>query len=249
MKLVVFAHTPSAETTARATRCSCCWKIRRRLRKQKNIAPKPLRHRVLPRQSALFRTLEEHRRASSRKSTADFVLLRGRRWCRSVTAWKMFLLPAPASQSRLPRLAGMLVAARFFKKINPALARRRAAKWMKPIGSIRTRSLTYRMKCARLGIVLWNSTGATRKNSWRKNAVVSGGHSRPLPAVAEKILPLRRARIGAEKIRRGNFGPAHDPAKTVKSFTVRRSSPARRACRRDWKASRWPMKNRRCNSG
>ena len=146
-------------------------------------------------------------------------------WCRfryGVT--NFYYVPAPGKPVALYRdWLVMLLCRPFFKKIILHWHGGGMAKWLETVGSMRTRSFTYRlMKNADLSIVLTEfGRRDAEKLTARQIIIVSSGVPDPCPQFDEKILPRRRARADALKnFLSGQSVPANEANAAIRVLFV-----------------------------
>ncbi|HTA95902.1 MAG TPA: glycosyltransferase family 4 protein, partial [Verrucomicrobiae bacterium] len=124
-------------------------------------------------------------------------------WCRfRYGVENFYYVPAPGKPVALYRdWLVMLLCRPFFKKIILHWHGGGMAKWLETVGSMRTRSFTYRlMKNADLSIVLTEfGRRDAEKLTAKRITIVSSGVPDPCPQFNENILPRRRARAAALK--------------------------------------------------
>jgi glycosyltransferase involved in cell wall biosynthesis len=224
MKLLVFAHTPPPHHGQSYAVKLMLENFGGDCRKQKP-SPNPFDIECYHVNARFSKTLEDIGEFQGGKILLILFFCAQAIWCRfryGVT--NFYYVPAPGKPVALYRdWLVMLVCRPFFKKIILHWHAAGLAKWLETVGSIRTRSFTYnRMKNADVSIVLseFNRRDAEKLLA-KRIAIVSGGIPDPCPQFAEKILPLRRARIAArKKILAGEISSANDLAKTVNVLYV-----------------------------
>jgi glycosyltransferase involved in cell wall biosynthesis len=202
MKLLVFAHTPPPHHGQSYAVKLMLENFGGDCRKQKP-SPNPFGIECYHVNARFSKTLEDVGELQAGKILLILFYCAQAIWCRFRYGVKIFYyVPAPGKSVALYRdWLVMLVCRPFFPKIILHWHAAGLAKWLETAVQIRTRSLTYRlMKNAALSVVLseFNRRDAEKLMA-KKIAIVSGGIPDPCPQFAEKILPLRRARIAARK--------------------------------------------------
>jgi glycosyltransferase involved in cell wall biosynthesis len=223
MKLLVFAHTPPPHHGQSYAVKLMLENFGGDCRRQKP-SPNPFGIECYHVNARFSKTLEDIGEFQAGKILLILFFCAQAIWCRfryGVT--NFYYVPAPGKPVALYRdWLVMLVCRPFFKRIILHWHAAGLAKWLETVGSIRTRSFTYnRMKNADLSIVLsdFNRRDAEKLMA-KKIVIVSGGIPDPCPQFAEKILPLRRARIDARKKILAGEIPGDDSAKTVNVLYV-----------------------------
>ena len=224
MKLLVFAHTPPPHHGQSYAVKLMLENFGGDCRKQRP-SPNPSGIECYHVNARYSKTLEDIGEFQGGKILLILFFCAQAIWCRfRYGVSNFYYVPAPGKPVALYRdWLVMLVCRPFFKCIILHWHAAGLAKWLETAVSIRTRSFTYnRMRDADLSIVLseFNRRDAEKLMA-KKIAIVSGGIPDPCPQFAEKILPLRRARIAArKKILAGEISSANDSAKIVNVLYV-----------------------------
>ena len=202
MKLLVFAHVPPPHHGQSAAVKLMLEHFGGNCRRQKP-SPNPYGIECYHVNARFSRTLEDIGEFQSWKIVLVLFYCAQAVWCRFRYGVKnLYYVPAPGKPIALYRdWLVMLVCRPFIKKIILHWHGGGLAKWLETVGSIRTRSVTYRlMKDADLSIVLTEfGRRDAEKLLPKRIVIVSSGVPDPCPAFAETILPARRARAAALK--------------------------------------------------
>ena len=212
MKLLVFAHVPPPHHGQSAAVKLMLERFGGDCRKQKPTL-NPYGVECYHVNARFSRTLEDIGEFQTSKIFLVLFYCLQAFWCRFRYGVKiLYYVPAPGKPVALYRdWLVMLVCRRFFKKIILHWHGGGLAKWLETVGSIHTRSFTYRlMKDADLSIVLTEfGQRDAGKLLPKRVVIVSSGVPDPCPQFVENVLPRRRARAAAlKKLLSGKAAPA-----------------------------------------
>jgi len=224
MKLLLFAHVPPPHHGQSAAVKLMLENFGGDRRKQK-ASPSPFGIECYHVNARFSKTLEDVGELQAGKVLLILFYCLQAIWCRFRYGVEIFYyVPAPGKPVALYRdWLVMLLCRPFFKKIILHWHGGGLAKWLETVGSIRTRSFTYRlMKNADLSIVLTEfGRRDAEKLTAKRITIVSSGVPDPCPQFNENILLHRRARTAALKnLLSGQTAPANDAEAVIRVLFV-----------------------------